>query len=126
MHIYIVCPVRSITTDAARKLQVYVDELERQGHSVYFPLRDTDMSDRPGALSIAQEEVTAMHMAVEAHIWYAPDCEDIVFALGALMMSSLTNGPRKRIVLINRGQVLPTTGPSTANLLLAMARNRDA
>lgn len=125
MNICIVHPLRDLPTDTVRKLEIYADELRRQGHHVFFPLHDADPSEDPTGLRIARAVTAAMHMAVEVHVWYVPENDDIAFALGAMLMSSETTGPKKRVVIINRDHVLPTVGRSLANMLYVLAGRRS-
>ena len=120
MNIFIICPVRNVSDEVRRRIELYVETLERKGYHVYYPARDTDQTDQVG-LNICLANLTEIRMAAEVHIWYDPESQGSIFDLGALVMSSLTIGPKKRVVLINRHEVLPTNGKSFTNVVLALA-----
>ncbi|HLE57843.1 MAG TPA: hypothetical protein VJB15_12225 [Rhodothermia bacterium] len=120
MQIFIIAPVSNVPADVSRRLDVHVTELERQGHQVHWAERDTTQTDRFG-LNSYLADLSALRMAVEVHIWYDADCWESVFDVGALVMCALTAGLKKRIVLLNRDEIMSTPDKSFANVVLALA-----
>ncbi len=121
MNIFIICPVRNVSQEINAKIATYVQMLERQGHNVYWPLRDTDQDDSTG-FNICMDSAMEIRLADEVHIWYDPASQGSIFDLGALVMTARIIGPSKRIVLINRDQVLPTVGESFTNVVLELTK----
>lgn len=109
--IFLICPVRNVDTVTQSAIYDYVQELERQGCRVYWPLRDTDQGDTIG-LRICSANKDALAAATEVHVWYDPQSQGSLFDLGMAFMAD------KRIVCVN--DVQPTDGKSFANLLLAL------
>lgn len=120
MNIFIICPVRNVPVDVAKKIAIYVHERERQGYIVHWPSRDTHQND-PVGLNICLANADALHMAVEVHIWYDATSQGTVFDLGMLLMSSITIGPKKKVVLINPEDVHATPTKSFTNIVIALA-----
>lgn len=46
--VFLICPVRSATEDQKEKMQQYINNLEQQGKTIYYPARDTDQNDAIG------------------------------------------------------------------------------
>ena len=69
MKIYIICPVRKISAEWRDGLLAYTHMLEKQGHTVHLPFRDTDQNDRTG-FNICQNHAEAMAESDEVHVAY--------------------------------------------------------
>ena len=78
MKITIICLVRSGTPD---EVYSYVAELEKGGHQVYFPPRDTPQDD-PTGLNICLRMCQQIRLADEVHIFYNKDSQGIHFDMG--------------------------------------------
>ena len=78
MKITIICSVRRGTP---QDVYDYVARLESEGHSIYFPPRDTPQDD-PTGLNICLRMKQAISTADEVHIFYSPDSQGIHFDLG--------------------------------------------
>ena len=120
MNIFIICPVRNLAPQVRQRLLEYAEALEAKGKYVYLPFRDTDQDD-PVGLSICMTNAIALRVANQVHIWHDPTSQGSIFDLGALVMSSLITGPKKRVVLINPEDVQPTPHKSFTNVVLALA-----
>ena len=81
MRIYIICPVRNISPEWRDGLLNYTHILEKNGHKVYLPFRDTKQNDRTG-FNICQAQVITMFDADEVHIAYDGKSEGWLFDLG--------------------------------------------
>ncbi len=78
MKIVIICSVRSGTS---QDVYDYVTRLEKEGHQVYLPPRDTPQNDLIG-LDICNRMLNAIKICDEVHIFYYPDSQGVHFDLG--------------------------------------------
>jgi nucleoside 2-deoxyribosyltransferase len=92
MKIFLISPVRLGENQDARK---YAEGLEKSGHSVHYPIRDTNQEDSTGGWKICQRNMAAIRSADEVHIFYHPESQGIHFDLGV----SFALG--KKVLLIN-------------------------
>lgn len=69
MYIFILSPVRKITTEWREGLLNYAHLLEKQGHKVHLPFRDTPQNDNTG-FGICQTNAMAIMDADEVHVAY--------------------------------------------------------
>lgn len=77
MYIYLICPVRNSTFDAAP----IVAALEADGHKVHWPPRDVDQDD-PTGLRICTAHLKAMYEADEVHVVWDVNSKGSHFDLG--------------------------------------------
>ena len=68
-NIYIVCPVRKLTEQEKVVILKYVGNLEKSGHEVRCPFRDTDQVDEIG-LRIVEDHENDIIWADQVHIWW--------------------------------------------------------
>jgi len=59
----------------------YTTMLEKQGHQVYLPPRDTPQNDLTG-LNICLRMCQQIRLADEVHIFYVPDSQGVHFDMG--------------------------------------------
>ncbi len=78
MRITIICSVRSGTS---KEVYDYVEKMEKAGHKVYLPPRDTPQDD-PTGLEICLRMCQQIRLADEIHIFYNPDSQGIHFDMG--------------------------------------------
>ena len=81
MNIYIVCPVRHVSFEQTRIIEMYVEKLEDQGHEVHYPPRNVDQSD-PIGFNIVSAHKTAMELCDEVHIFWDSTSSGSHFDLG--------------------------------------------
>lgn len=89
MRIYIICPVRKITDEWKEGLLSYTHSLERQGHKVHLPFRDTEQNDKRG-FNICQDHAMKMFDADRVDVAYDGKSEGWLFDLG---MAFILNKP---------------------------------
>lgn len=118
--VFIICPVRKPDKETKRKIRQYVKKLEKQGCQVHWPSRDTDQKD-PVGLQICKTNSQAILEADEVHIWFDPTSKGSVFDFGVYFALTQIIGYKKKLVVINRIDVLPTDRKSLQNVLLALA-----
>jgi hypothetical protein len=117
--IFVICPVRSVSEQVRKTLHDYVLALERGGALVHWPFRDTNQND-PIGLNICKENRGAIRHADEIHIWFDATSQGSLFDIG-MTFAFLANS-EKKIVLINREEVIPTAGKSFPNVLLELTK----
>jgi hypothetical protein len=115
--IFIICPVRGLLQAERRFLNRYIERLEQEGYTIYWPPRDTPQDD-PVGLDICARNRQAISQACEVHVYWNPRSEGSKFDLGMAFMA------RKPIVLINREQFERTPYKSFTNVLLELDKRR--
>lgn len=91
------------------EINEYISSLESQGHTVYYPARDTHKADLIG-YRVYYNNVFAIRSADEIHIYYDPDNKESLFELGAAFASG------KKLKIINK--IDCTNGQSLQNMIL--------
>ncbi len=79
MRICIICPVRKGTPD---ELFGYVEQLEQEGHIVFFPTRDIKQTSAETA--ICQRMLMEIDICDEAHVFYDGTSQGVHFDMGLL------------------------------------------
>lgn len=115
--IYIICPVRKLTNEEKNKILDYVNELEKQGHLIKCPFRDTDQNDEIG-LRIIEEHSQDILWANQIHIWWNPTSEGSIWDIAQAYLA--TRLMRKKIILINPENIEITPDKSFTNVLVAI------
>ena len=80
MFIFIICTVRNASNDYRLKLENYVNLLEKNGHIVHLPHRDTNQS--ASGIDICTGNMNAIKQADEVHIFYNPESLGTHFDMG--------------------------------------------
>jgi len=80
MKIFVICTVRNATPEYKQKLEDYVANLERNGHEVHLPHRDTDQTAR--GFDICTQNMNAIIAADEIHIFYNKESQGTHFDMG--------------------------------------------
>ena len=80
MNIFIISSVRDASDEIRKKLENHVTELEKQGHKVHLPHRDTNQSSK--GIDICKQNKQAIIDAHEVHIFYSPTSQGSHFDLG--------------------------------------------
>ena len=89
MRVYVICPVRHLSGEWRDGLLAYTHDLERQGHKVHLPFRDTEQNDKTG-FNICQSHAMAMFDADRVDVAYDGTSEGWLFDLG---MAFILNKP---------------------------------
>ena len=79
--IFIICPVRDADSETKQRLEDYAAGLEKEGHRVHLPHRDTDQSDTIG-YKICLTNMVAIKHADEVHVFYTNTSTGTHFDLG--------------------------------------------
>lgn len=116
-RIYIVCPVRKLTELEKAVILQYVDNLEKDGHEVRCPFRDTNQVDEIG-LRIVEDHENDIIWADEVRVWWNSTSEGSLWDFAQFRMAKRFM-PGKRILIINILSVDITKEKSYTNVLLA-------
>jgi hypothetical protein len=115
--IYIICPVKKLTDPEKELILAYVAGLEKAGHEVRCPFRDTDQVDEIG-LRIVEEHENDIIWADETHVWWNPTSVGSLWDAAQFRMAKCFM-PDKRFLIINLDGVEITDEKSHTNVLLA-------
>lgn len=80
MKVFIICTVRNAKAAYRSRLEEYVSSLEREGHQVHLPHRDTDQRGKGYEINLANME--AIKKADEVHIFYSKESQGTHFDMG--------------------------------------------
>lgn len=114
MKIFIITPVRRISSDLRQSVDNYVHFLQLQGHQVYYPPEDTEQDDLIG-LMICSSNREAMRKSDEVHIAWDGESTGCLFDLGMAFALG------KSVKLISDCFPPATEGKSFANMVRAWA-----
>lgn len=117
-NIHVICPVANLTENEERLILSHTEALEREGHTVRCPFRDTNQHDEIGLRIIAEHEDDIL-WANEIHIWWNPTSKGSLWDLAQARMAQHFHLDKK-IILINVDWVEVTKDKSHTNVLLAM------
>ena len=98
MKIFLICPVRGISKKEEETIGRHVADLEKAGHKVHWPLRDTNQID-PIGFRICGDNRLAIYEADEVHIYWTKKSKGSLFDFG--MAFGLLILMQKKIVLVN-------------------------
>lgn len=111
--VFIICPVRNLTSAEEEEVKAYISMLESRGIKVHFPPRDTNQKDSIG-LRICSDNKKALRESDRIDIYWNPSSSGTLFDFG------MTFALGKPICLINRDKLKPTDKKSFVNVLLAL------
>lgn len=80
MNIFIICTVRGATDEYKEMLETHVEELEKSGHNVHLPHRDTNQDAK--GFDICKQNSEAIMRADVVHIFYSSASQGTHFDLG--------------------------------------------
>jgi hypothetical protein len=103
MKIFLISPSRLATPKIVEKVNQYVAKLEKEGHQVYWPLRDTNQQD-PIGIEICDTNLRKILEADQIHVWYLKKSQGIHFDLGAAYLLVRILGHPKKIVFANKNK----------------------
>ena len=92
MKIFLISTVRLGEDVRASK---YVEYMEKLGHEIHYPIRDTNQIDPTGGWDICKQNMRAIQYCDEVHIFYNPASQGTHFDLGMAFVLG------KKIKLIN-------------------------
>ncbi len=80
MKIFLICTIRTATEKDKKELWSYVNQLEKEGHEVHYPPRDTKQDQR--GYEICRDNMRAIKNADEVHIVYNSRSSGTHFDMG--------------------------------------------
>jgi len=101
MKIFFISPVRKAAPRTKKQCEQYVERLEKEGHQVHWPVRNTDQTD-PIGIRICDTNLSKIKEADEIHIWYLRKSSGIHFDIGAVYMLVRILGYKKKVIFVNR------------------------
>jgi nucleoside 2-deoxyribosyltransferase len=104
---FLICPVRGVAPEESRR---YVERLEADGWTVYWPHRDTDQADEIG-LRICEDNRSAIEKADCVHLIWDGKSQGCLFDLG------MAFAMRKPVIPLTLPE--PTDGKSFQNMVRA-------
>jgi hypothetical protein len=107
MKIGIICSIREASVEYTVLLWHYVHQKEDEGHTVHFPMRDTNQKGT--SMEICTSNVEAFRTCDEIHVFYSSKSQGTHFDMGACFAMD------KRIKVIASEPL--TEGKSFQNLL---------
>jgi len=111
--IFLICPVRNADPKTQEFLAKYVRRVERLGHKIHYPARDTNQVDSIG-LRICTDNRGAIRNSDEVHILFDPTSQGTLFDIGVAFQLE------KPIRLINRHNLQFTEKKSFQNVLMTL------
>jgi hypothetical protein len=114
MRIFVICPVRE--PQWQEEIQLYVEQLEANGHNVHWPPRDTDQSTMNGGMDICARNADAINDADEVHIFYNGKSQGSHFDMGVAFAL------KKVVRVIKSIDVPPDSVKSFQQMLQAWAK----
>ncbi|MDP3725759.1 MAG: hypothetical protein Q8R36_01005 [bacterium] len=105
MNIFLICPVTRVVEEEQKKIRKYVEDLEKKGNSVHWPMRDTEQNDPTHGYEICKTNFQAIIAADEIHIWYNETSGGSKFDMGGTFMLVEILGMSKKIIIANDGEL---------------------
>ena len=110
IDVFLICPVRNATDEQKRRMNDYINGLERSGKTVYYPARDTDQNDNIG-YRICNDNREAIRQAKEVHIFWDKYSNGSLFDLG---MAFAMN---KELIIANIEELEISDGKSFSKMI---------
>lgn len=112
MKIFLISPVAKTEPETQKRIAAYVASLESAGHQVHWPFRDTEQVDPTGGYEICKTNFEGIMQADEIHIWYEETSGGSKFDMGGVFMLIEMLGWKKKIVIVNDGEVVDNNAKS--------------
>ena len=108
--VFLICPVRNATVFQKRQIDEYIQGLEDNGKTVYYPATDTDQDDTTG-LRICTDNKKAILDSKEVAIYWDKESSGSLFDLGMAFCAG------KLITIVNIAEMIKTEGKSFVNMI---------
>lgn len=121
MKVFLISPVRDVTSESYQLSKSYVEKLEAEGIKVHWPIRDTNQDDKTG-FNICVANCKSIREADEVHIIWDGKSQGSMFDLGiTFCLWSIFGNVGKKIVPV----YLPllTEGKSFQNMIMEWSKN---
>jgi nucleoside 2-deoxyribosyltransferase len=112
VNIYLICPVRNVSKKFKEGLEAQVKFLEAEGHTVYYPARDTNQDD-PIGLRICRDNRKAIEEADVIYIAWDGKSK------GSLLDLGMAFALRKPLRIITEYMPPKTPSKSIQNMMYA-------
>ena len=111
MKIFVICSVRGMSDEYRKRLESYVELIEKEGHKVHLPHRDTKQ-DATG-WEICRQNASAIFNADIVHVFYSAKSQGTHFDMG---VAFALNKPVK-VIEIDTPEEVVKAGKSYVNML---------
>lgn len=112
MKIFLISPVANAEPKTQKRIKAYVKSIEKAGHHIHWPFRDTKQDDETGGFEICRKNFSEILDAEEVHIWYDETSGGSKFDMGGVFMLVAMLKEKKKIVIVNDGEVVDDTKKS--------------
>jgi len=112
MKIFLISPVRNAESETQKRITEYVILLEKAGHQVHWPIRDTRQDDPTGGYEICRANFKGILESNAVHIWYDETSNGSKFDMGGVFMLVAMLDWKKKVVIVNDGEVVDDTKKS--------------
>lgn len=110
--VFLICPVRNADENQKLKMEEHINSIKNSGKTIYYPATDTNQVDETG-FRICTDNMNAIKNSNEVHIFWDKNSQGSLFDLG---VSFALN---KKIVIINKDELIQSTGKSFTNMIIA-------
>lgn len=121
MKVFLISPVRDVTSESYQLSKDYVEKLEAKGITVHWPIRDTNQNDKTG-FNICVENCKAIREADEVHIIWDGKSQGSMFDLGIVFCWWSIFGTKK---IVPVELPLPTEGKSFQNMIMEWSKRNE-
>ena len=108
--IFLICPVRNASVEQKARMKTYIDSLEAEGKTVYYPARDTNQVDISG-YRICSDNREAIKNSKEVHIIWDKNSQGSLFDLGIVFALE------KPLTVVNLEDLEITEAKSFSNMV---------
>ena len=106
MKIFLISPVKDAESKELERVAAYVAAMEDAGHQIHWPIRNTKQDDPTGGYEICKANFSVILKADEIHIWYDETSGGSKFDMGGVFMLVEMLGWKKKVVIVNDGEVV--------------------
>lgn len=121
MRIFLISPVAKAELRTQKRIRAYVKGIEKAGHHIHWPFRDTKQDDPTGGFEICRKNFSEILDADEIHIWYDETSGGSKFDMGAVFMLVEMLKEKKKIVIVNDGEIVDNTEKSFYKIMKRLA-----
>lgn len=115
--------MRNAESETQKRIAEYVASLEEVGHQVHWPIRDTKQNDPTGGYEICRTNFIGILESDEVHIWYDETSNGSKFDMGGVFMLVEMLGWKKKVVIVNDGEIVDDTKKSFYKVFMHLVEN---
>ena len=123
MKIFLISPVQRAVPEMQERIAGYVESIERAGHQIHWPIRNTKQDDPTGGYDVCKVNFRGIMEADEIHIWYEETSGGSKFDMGGVFMLVEMLGWKKKVVIVNDGEVVDNNKKSFYKVFKHLVEN---